>query len=98
MTAFNPKVGTVVTTSVVFSAAGGGVDDPGTVVCKVKDPLDVVVTETYNPGDIVRDGVGQYHLDVLVTDPGVWKVEWIGSGSGPNVVECRSFSADDACI
>ena len=96
--AFTPKVGTVVRTSVVFSAIGGGADDPGTVVCKVAGPVGSPVTETYDPGDIVRDGVGQYHLDVLVTDPGLWTVEWIGSGAGPNVVECRSFTAEDACI
>lgn len=58
----------------------------------------MTVTETYAPGDIVRDAVGEYHLDVLVTDPGLWTVEWIGSVSGPVVVECSSFSATEACI
>ncbi len=96
--AFTPKVGTVVTSTCLFSAAGGGADDPGVVTCKVQGPVGPAVTETYNPGDIVRLAVGQYSLDVLVTDPGLWTVEWIGSGTGPNVVECRSFTAEDACI
>lgn len=93
-----PKVGTVVTSSCTFTASTGGVGDPGVVTCKVKNPLDVVVVETYNPGDIVKDSVGVYHLDVLVTDPGAWTLEWIGSVSGPVVVQCAMFFADDACI
>lgn len=97
MTTISPKVGTVVTSSVVFSA-GGVVGDPGVVTCKVRDPAAVVVTETYNPGDITRTGAGAYELNILVTLEGMWTVEWIGSGTGPNVVECKTFLADEACI
>lgn len=92
-----PVVGTVITTSCAFSESGV-VADPGTVVCRIEAPDGTVTVETYDPGDIVRDGAGLYHLAVLVTAAGVWEVQWEGSGAGPNVVQCAHFAADEACI
>jgi hypothetical protein len=89
-------VGTRITTSVVFTGTDGVVADPGVVTCKVRDPSGNV--DTYVGAPIVNDGVGLYHLDITIDEAGVWTVEWIGSTTGPNVVECRSFSADEACI
>lgn len=93
--AFSPKVGTRVTTRASFSEAGA-LDDPGLVSCKVRTPAGVVTT--YVAPSVVNDGVGLYHLDFDITESGLWTVEWIGDGSGPNVVECRSFTADPACL
>ena len=97
-TTFAPKVGTVVLTSCVFTDTGGVVGDPGVVECKVRTPAGVTTTYTFNPGAITQTGVGMYQLNILATEAGSWTVEWIGSGTGPNVVDCRSFSVDDACL
>lgn len=93
--AFRPKVGTRVTTRASFSEAGA-LDDPGVVTLKIKEP-DGTVT-SYNPPTVINDGVGLYHMDFNVDAPGLWTVEWIGFGSGPNVTECSSFTASEACI
>lgn len=93
---FAPKVGTRVTTRVTFTLPTGIVDDPGLVSCKVRDPAGTILT--YVIPAVVNDGVGQYHLDFDVTAAGLWTVEWIGDGSGPNVVDCRSFTAEAACL
>lgn len=95
---FSPVVGTVVTSTVVFTTSAGAVDDPGVVECVVGAPSGATTTETYNPGNIQRTGLGVYTLNIYVSEAGLWTVQWEGSTTGPNVVECRTFTADAACL
>ncbi len=53
----------------------------------ITSPASVSTTYTYGVGvDIVRDGVGQYHFDLLISALGVWSYEWNG-GSAPEVID-----------
>lgn len=97
MSVFSVTAGTRIRTSFTTTdLSTGALADPGVVTCKVQDPALVITTNVIPV--VVQDGVGLFHLDVDVATSGAWTVEWIGSGSGPNVVECRSFKAEPACL
>lgn len=61
-----------------------GYVDPTTIVAEVLSPAGAVVnTYTYGTGSaIVRDGVGQYHVDITPTTWGAWKIKWTSTGTG----------------
>jgi hypothetical protein len=58
-----------------------GVDvDPDTITAFTKDPAGTVTTY----GSPVRDGVGLYHQDIVLSTgaaPGVWIVKWVTTGA-----------------
>lgn len=64
--------------------------DPGTVSAKVRDPLDNVDQYDYlgSPsGELVRDGVGEYHLDLTPELAGTWFYRFWGTGDGQSADE-----------
>ena len=51
--------------------------DPDVVRVKVMTPAGTVTTYTYGNGpDVVRDALGQYHLDVPLDKSGRWHWRW----------------------
>lgn len=59
-------------------------DDPDTVYVKVKDPTGNVDQYDYlgSPsGELVRDDVGEYHLDFVANVSGRWFYQWTGTGA-----------------
>lgn len=101
-TLFHRTIGTEVTTAVVFSkradATPAGPDDPGIVECEVQQPDGTRTVYTYNPGVIVRDGLGEYHLDLATDQAGQWRVEWRGTGGGPIVTYDTAFYVDASTL
>ena len=69
---------------VTFTDNTGALIDPGTVSLKYALPNVANVSQTYNPGNIVRDSLGVYHYDLDTTGsaPGALRYEWLGTGSG----------------
>jgi hypothetical protein len=49
------------------------------VTLRVKHPDTIVVIHNY-PGDITRDGTGQYHSDLSITESGDWYDRFEGTG------------------
>lgn len=91
---------TVVTASVVFTDRQTGVaTSPGLVTCSVEHPDESVDVYTWPAGiDIIEDSAGMFHIDIPALTAGVWTVEWVGSGSGPNVTINGSFNMDESAI
>jgi hypothetical protein len=64
--------------------------DPDTVTAKLMDPAAVVTVHDYlsSPGaDIVRDDVGEYHLDLTPTVAGLWTFGFYSTGVGQAAAE-----------
>lgn len=58
--------------------------DPDTVIAKVMHPDGTTSAHAYedSPADIVRDGVGEYRLDITADAAGQWTFRFEGSGNG----------------
>jgi uncharacterized protein YfaS (alpha-2-macroglobulin family) len=69
-------VGDTARLSVTVRDAAGQLVDPTTVTCRVRTPSGVVLAAL-----VVRDGVGQYHADVALTEAGLWQWEWRTTGT-----------------
>lgn len=83
--------GSRVRVKVVFQAVDTTTNaDPTAVAFKVLSPLSGATATTYTYGataDVVKDGVGLYHLDVIVNIKGNWTVQMLGTGAtGINAV------------
>ena len=76
-------IGDLVRCTGTFTNAAGNAIDPTTVTFKVRDPP---LNETeYVYGDdaeVVKDGVGVYHVDVSVDESGRWRYRWESTGTG----------------
>ena len=55
--------------------------DPTEIVLYVLSPLGVQTSYSYADGDVVRDGVGKYHFDLLTSASGTWLYKWQGLGA-----------------
>ena len=56
--------------------------NPTTVTCQVRAPDGTVTTYTYGEdAEVVQDGAGKYHLDLLITASGAWHYRWAGTGA-----------------
>jgi hypothetical protein len=79
----------------LFTDINGNAADPSTVSLFVIAPDGTSVTYQYNPGPIVRDGVGMYHYDLTLNQKDKWLYEWIGTGVltvvGPGEIEVLPF-------
>lgn len=87
--------GALVRLTASFRDDAGDPVDPTTVTAKTKDPNGVVLTYGYltSPADIVRDELGEYHVDVVADEVGTWTYKWIGTGAG-QAVAAAEFKVD----
>src|SRR5579863_5256219 len=76
-------VGTEVTTKTTFrTPARARPVDPTTITLKIQDGNNNVTVWTYgSTGYIVRTAQGLYLAQVLLTSPGTWSLEWLGTGA-----------------
>lgn len=78
-------------------AVNGTPTDPDTIVFKVRTPAGVETTYTYAIGPtVVRDGVGQYHVDVLLNQTGRWWYRWEGTGAVETAAEQMLYVIETA--
>ena len=75
--------GATVRIKCTFTDPAGALGDPTTVTLKVEGPDGVETTYT----DAVKDAVGLYHRDILVSGSGYWSYRWIGTGAIAQVDE-----------
>lgn len=75
--------GTAVAISAAFTdQAGVAIDPIPTVQLITVDPNGRTVTYVYGIDvEIVRDGVGLYHANLLPAVDGIWTYRWVGSAN-----------------
>lgn len=84
ITVSSHAVGNEVRTTATFTnlADNGGPLDPTLVRCDVTDPDGTLITYEYPEGsEIVRDGIGEYYLPILLNTAGYWIVRWWSDGN-----------------
>ena len=55
--------------------------DPTTITCKIMDPSRNVTPYVYGTdGELVRDGTGVYHVDVVTDETQEWNFRFEGTG------------------
>lgn len=75
-----------------FTNLAGTAIDPSTVLFKTKNPADTVVTYTYPTSpELVKDSVGNYHVDVNANLDGQWWTRWESTGTGQAAQESSFY-------
>lgn len=64
-----------------FTDINGNLSDPTAVTLTVRDPSGVETTYTWVSNAIVRDSLGVFHYDLLVTLAGIYDYRWAGTGA-----------------
>lgn len=76
------ELGNVITISAEFTdTTTGDFVDPTTLTADVKDPLGETTTYIVTAGQIVRDELGKFSLDLQPNIRGVWTYKFIGVGA-----------------
>ncbi len=95
-------VGQLVRLSAAFTDAAGAAADPDTVTLRHR-PMSVpgaTLQTEIDPGEgtvIGRDGVGQYHADISMDDPGTYYWRWESTGDAQAAAQ-GSFSVGAALL
>lgn len=79
------EVGSKVRSTAIFTDPNNSdaAIDPTAVLMNVKPPTGDLLSYTYGVGaDIVKDSVGNYHLDIDITESGLWRHRWYSTGTG----------------
>ena len=86
-------IGTLVRVSGAFRDVSNAAIDPSTVKFKWKRPdTGVVTTYTYGiDNQLVKDSVGNYHVDVSADVQGDWLYRWESTGTGQAAVDSAFF-------
>ena len=98
MDVFN--LGQKVRISAVFAGEDGEAADPSAVYAVVKEPGEAAITYTYGTdAELVRDSVGNYHLDQGLETAGIWAVRWystgnVQAGSADALIRVRETATD----
>jgi len=90
-------IGVLVRCSAVFTDTTGAAIDPSAVKFKFKTPAGAITMYTYGTNvQLVKDGVGHYHVDISVTTNGDWLYRYESTGSGQAAEESTFFVRDSA--
>lgn len=84
-------IGDVAQLEASFTDEDGAPADPTTVTATVRDPSGNVSSYIVTSGQIIRDGVGAYHLDVPVDEAGDWFASFVGTGAIASIEEVSFF-------
>lgn len=85
-------IGDVGRCSVVFRDLSGNAVDPDAVSLQIKRPDSTVLQFEYQQDvELVRDELGTYHLDYLVTQDGTHFYKWTGTGTVYAAEESQFF-------
>jgi hypothetical protein len=85
-------IGDMVRCSVIFKNLNDAVIDPTTITLKIKLPNATVLEYVYlTEAGLIKDSVGNYHYDFLITMDGMHIFKWIGTGNVYAVEESSFF-------
>ena len=80
--------GEVVRIALSLANTLGAAVDPGELLIKVRAEGQAILTYTYGVGiQIVRDALGEYHIDLPLPTPGTWYYRWEFSGANAGANE-----------
>jgi len=81
-------VGTKIRLSAAFTDIDDDAQDPGGVQFKMRDPAGTVTTYLYGTDvELVRDSLGNYHVDWLIASAGRYRYRFAGVTSGQAAAE-----------
>lgn len=76
-------VGDLIRCSGAFTDADSAVLDPTAVLFKFKNPAETTTTYTYGTdAELVKDSVGNYHVDIDTNAAGIWHYRFESTGTG----------------
>lgn len=78
-------IGDVVRVSGAFATSAGTAVDPATVKFRIRRPDRTIDFYEYGvDGEVIKDAVGNYHMDILIDQSGTWyyRVEGITTNRG----------------
>lgn len=82
------QVGDKVRLSAAFTDISEAAQDPGGILCRVREPDSTVTTYTYGTdAALVKDSTGNYHVDFLTSQSGRHRYGFYGITSGQAVAE-----------
>ncbi len=74
--------GDLVRAATAFTNSGGSAADPSNITVKYRIGAGVISSYVYGTdAEVVRDSVGNYHIDILMENPGVYHIRWEGTGT-----------------
>lgn len=75
--------GDLIRCSGAFTDAAEDAQDPTVVIFKFTNPSGNTTTYTYDTdAELVKDSVGNYHVDVDADESGRWYTRWEATGTG----------------
>ena len=83
--------GDLVRRTVVFKNSAGTPTDPTDVTYKLTEPDGTVTVFEYNPGAIVKDSTGNFHVDITPDQVGTHSELWVGAGAVQQTDESTWF-------
>jgi hypothetical protein len=85
-------IGDAIRLSTTFKDLSENAVDPTSVLLEIKLPDNSIVSYLYleNPS-VVKDSIGNYHLDFLITQSGTHSYKWTGSGTVYAAEEAQFF-------
>ncbi len=85
------RLGQLVRFTGTFVNIDGENQDPDTVMFAFRGPSDTDATEYTHPADaeLVKDGIGIYHVDLDLHTVGTWHYRFYSTGTGQAAEESR---------
>ncbi|MCI0420075.1 MAG: hypothetical protein L0312_12765 [Acidobacteria bacterium] len=88
--------GDIVRVSGAFTNDAGVAQDPTTVIFRFVNPAGTSTTYTFGvDGALVKDSIGNYHVDIDANAEGDWHYRWESTGTGQAADEGQ-FRVDDS--
>jgi hypothetical protein len=88
MSDFDYILGEAVRVASEFTNSAEVVADPDAVFFKYRDPEGLITTLEYpDDAELVRDEIGNYHVDIELTIPGTWLWRSYATGTGRTATE-----------
>lgn len=81
MSDINPGDIVRVSTTPGFKNSVGALADPTTVTLRWRRHGETETVLTLASGGVIRDSIGLFHVDILVTEPGLHYFRWEGTGA-----------------
>lgn len=88
--------GDLIRITATFTDSAGTLLDPTAVYFQYKNPAGTITSETYSPssGNIIRDSIGVFHLDINANVHGIWYYRVYSTGVGQAADEATFEIAD----
>jgi len=62
--------------------------DPTTITLHILDPSGNITSYVYGTdSELVQESTGNYYADYLIDESGIWKYQWISTGTLPSMEE-----------